>query len=154
MARDLGSWLSGLGSVQGAGNSRYPGEQLGLPEVGPGSAAPMARRLLALLLDWLIAGGLALLFVKGDLLSPTLSSAQLLTWIVIGAVAVRLWRFTPGQYLAGVQIAPADGTNSVGIGRAFVRNLLIAVIVPPLITDVDGRGLHDRVTRTVVIRVR
>lgn len=114
----------------------------------------MARRLLALLLDWLIAGGLALLFVKGNLLSPALSSAQLLTWIAIGTVAVRLWRFTPGQYLAGLQVAPADGTNSVGIGRAFIRNLLIALIVPPLITDVDGRGLHDRVTRTVVIRSR
>lgn len=114
----------------------------------------MGRRLLALLLDWLIAGGLALLFVKGNLLSPMLSSAQLLTWLAIGVVAVRLWRFTPGQYMAGLQVAPADGTKTIGIGRTFVRNLLIALIVPPLITDIDGRGLHDRVTRTVVIRVR
>ncbi|MBL3747842.1 RDD family protein, partial [Mycobacteroides abscessus subsp. massiliense] len=51
-------------------------------------------------------------------------------------------------------VAPADGTDSIGIGRAFIRNLLIALIVPPLITDIDGRGLHDRVTRTVVIRSR
>ncbi|SKK58333.1 RDD domain-containing protein [Mycobacteroides abscessus subsp. bolletii] len=154
MARDLGSWLSGPGSVEGAGNSRYPGERLGLPESGPGSAAPLSRRLLALLIDWLIAGGLALFFVKGNLLSPSLSSAQLLTWLGIGVLAVRLWRFTPGQYMAGLQVAPADGTDSIGIGRAFIRNLLIALIVPPLITDIDGRGLHDRVTRTVVIRVR
>ncbi|MBA0048473.1 RDD family protein [Mycobacterium sp. NPDC050853] len=154
MARDLGSWMSGLGSVEGAGNSRYPGDQLGLPETGPGSAAPMSRRLVALLVDWLIAAGLALLIERGDLLSTMLQSVQWIVWFVIGVVAVRLWRFTPGQYMAGLQVAPADGTDSVGIGRAFVRNLLITLIVPPLITDVDGRGLHDRVTRTVVVRSR
>jgi uncharacterized RDD family membrane protein YckC len=146
--------MSGLGSVEGAGNSRYPGEQLGLPETGPGSAAPMSRRLVALLVDWLIAAGLALLIERGDLLSTMLQSVQWIVWFVIGVVAVRLWRFTPGQYMAGLQVAPADGTDSVGIGRAFVRNLLITLIVPPLITDVDGRGLHDRVTRTVVVRTR
>lgn len=114
----------------------------------------MSRRLVALLVDWLIAAGLALLIERGDLLSTMLQSVQWIVWFVIGVVAVRLWRFTPGQYMAGLQVAPADGTDSVGIGRAFVRNLLITLIVPPLITDVDGRGLHDRVTRTVVVRSR
>lgn len=146
--------MSGLGSTQGAGNSRYPGEQLGLPETGPGSSAPMSRRLLALLVDWLIAAGLALLIERGDLLSSMLQSMQWIVWFVIGVIAVRLWRFTPGQYMAGIHVMPADGTVDVGIGRAFVRNLLITLIVPPLITDVDGRGLHDRATRTVMVRGR
>jgi len=39
----------------------YPGEMLGLPESGPGSLAPMGRRLAALLIDWLISYGLAAL---------------------------------------------------------------------------------------------
>jgi hypothetical protein len=146
--------MSGLGSVSGAETSRYPGERLGLPETGPGSAAPMSRRLLALFVDWLVAGGLALLIVRWNLLSPMISTTQWITWFLIGTVAVRLWRFTPGQYLVGIQVAPADGTNTIGIGRAFVRNLLLTLIVPPLITDIDGRGLHDRATRTVVVRSR
>ncbi|ESV59751.1 hypothetical protein L830_0419 [Mycobacteroides abscessus MAB_082312_2258] len=36
MARDLGSWLSGPGSVEGAGNSRYPGSGLVCPKAAPG----------------------------------------------------------------------------------------------------------------------
>ena len=35
---------------------RFPGNRLGLPETGPGSVASWPRRVLALLLDWLIAG--------------------------------------------------------------------------------------------------
>lgn len=147
--------MSGLGSAQGAGNSRYRGEQLGLPETGVGSAAAMSRRLAALLVDWVIAAGLALLIVRGNTaVEGPWSTTQWMVWFVVGVVSVRLWRFTPGQYMAGIQVAPADGTNSVGIGRAFVRNLLITLIVPPLITDEDGRGLHDRVTRTVTVRSR
>ena len=33
----------------------------------------------------------------------------------------------------------------VGFGRALVRGLLIALVIPPLITDTDLRGLQDRV---------
>ena len=57
MAGEIGSWLSGpepLGPKSG-----YPGEQLGLPQAGPGSLARMGRRLGALVVDWLIAYGLA-----------------------------------------------------------------------------------------------
>lgn len=154
VARDLGSWISGVGATAGGDESRYQGERLGLPESGAGSVAPMSRRLLALFVDWLIATGLALLIEHGNLQSPSLASVQWLVWFAIGVVAVRLWRFTPGQYLAGVAVAPADGTSGIGIGRTFVRCLLLTLIVPPLITDVDGRGLHDRVTRSVVVRSR
>jgi len=33
-----------------------------------------------------------------------------------------------------------------------VRGLLIAVVIPPLITDADMRGLQDKVTYTAVVR--
>ena len=34
------------------------------------------------------------------------------------------------------------------------RNLLIVFIVPPLIQDVDGRGMHDRATGTILVKAR
>ena len=40
----------------------------------------------------------------------------------------------------------------VGIGRAVARGLLIALVVPALLTDSDMRGLQDRVTNTAVVR--
>jgi hypothetical protein len=48
-----------------------------------------------------------------------------------------------------------DGAGpGVGIVRAVVRGLLIALVVPALFTDADGRGLQDRATATAVVRSR
>jgi hypothetical protein len=47
---------------------------------------------------------------------------------------------------------PVDNRLHVGFGRAVVRGLLIALVIPPLFTDTDLRGLHDRLTHTAVVR--
>ncbi|OSC41830.1 RDD family protein [Mycobacterium decipiens] len=131
----------------------YPGKELGLPHQGPGSLAAMGRRLAALLIDWLIAYGLALLGVKFGVLSAAmLSTVILVIWLVLGVAAVRLFGFTPGQLVLGLVVVPVDGRLPVGIGRLVARGLLIGLVVPPLFTDSDGRGLHDRLTGTAVVR--
>ena len=38
--------------------------------------------------------------------------------------------------------------------RAVLRTALIALVLPPLVRDADGRGLHDRAAATVVVRTR
>ncbi len=130
----------------------YPGEALGLPETGPGSLAPMGRRLLALLVDWLLSYGLGALVLGFGLISKEmLATAVLVIWLVLGVVAVRLFGFTPGQLALGLRVVTVDG-RPLGIVRAVVRGLLISVVVPPLFTDWDGRGLQDRVTGTAVVR--
>jgi uncharacterized RDD family membrane protein YckC len=131
----------------------YPGETLGLPQTGSGSLAPLGRRLGALLIDWLIAGGLALLALTfGAISEALLSTVQLVVWVVLGAVAVRLFGVTPGQMALGLQVAAVDGKLPIGIGRALMRCLLIFLVIPPLFTDADGRGLQDRLTNTAVLR--
>ncbi len=131
----------------------YPGETLGLPKRGPGSLAKTGRRLAALFVDWLIAGGLALLVLKSGAISDQLvATIQFVIWLVLGAVSVRLFGFTPGQLVLGLQVAAADGRMPVGIGRLLARGLLIFLVVPPLFTDRDGRGLQDRLTGTAVVR--
>ncbi|MEI7915234.1 MAG: RDD family protein [Mycobacteriaceae bacterium] len=151
MAGEIGSWLSGPESVQPAGG--YPGQRLGLPEQGPGSIARLGRRTAAIILDWLIAYGLAALGLSTGVLSMrTLSTAVLLIWLVLGVIAVRLYGFTPGQYVLGLRVASVDNRLHVGIGRACVRGLLVALVIPALFTDSDGRGIHDRLTATAVVR--
>ncbi|WP_101947244.1 RDD family protein [Mycobacterium sp. 3519A] len=156
MAREIGSWLSGPsseGGSQGQAPSEYPGQRLGLPQSGPKSLARMGRRVAALFVDWLIAYGLAALAMSLGLVSrPGLSTAVLIVWFVLGAVSVRLFGFTPGQYALGLMVVPVDNRQHVGFGRALVRGVLIAVVIPPLITDSDLRGLQDKVTNTAVVR--
>ncbi len=52
----------------------------------------------------------------------------------------------------GLWVVPTDGRRHVGFGRAAVRCVLIALVIPPLITDTDLRGLQDRMTATAVVR--
>ncbi len=131
----------------------YPGETLGLPETGPGSLAPMGRRLAALMIDWLISYGLAALALAFGVFSEQmLATAVLVIWFLLGLVAVRLFGFTPGQLVLGLQVVAVDGRVPVGIGRLAVRGLLVGTVIPALFTDWDGRGLHDRLTGTAVVR--
>jgi uncharacterized RDD family membrane protein YckC len=133
--------------------SVYPGESLGMPEGGPGSLAPMGRRLGALMIDWLISYGLAALCLRFGLFSEhTLATAVLVVWFVLGVVSVRLFGFTPGQLALGLRVVTVDGRLHVGAGRAVVRGVLVGTVVPALFTDWDGRGLQDRLTATAVVR--
>lgn len=160
MSRTFSSWLSGpesAGPHPGDGASSHIS---GRPATGPGSPAPIGRRLLALLVDWLIAAGLAGLAVtfgivklEEYLIGGDWQLTTMVIWLVLGAVAVRLFGFTPGQYACGLRVIPVDGGGTgVGTVRAVVRGLLIALVVPALFTDADGRGLQDRATATAVVR--
>ena len=151
MAREIGSWLSGPQSL--GPDDGYPGQRLGLPAEGPGSLARMGRRVGALTVDWLISYGLAGLGPATGLFSSAfLATAVLLIWFVLGVVSVRLFGFTPGQYLAGLQVVSIDNRLHVGSGRAAARGLLIALVIPALFIDGDGRGIQDRLTATAVAR--
>lgn len=157
MAREIGSWLSGPNSFDSGspdqGANDFPGQRLGLPETGSQSLARMGRRIGALFLDWLVAYGLAALAMSIGLVSlPLLSTAVLLIWFGLGAVSVRLFGFTPGQFAFGLMVVPIDGRVHTGFGRALARGFLIALVIPPLITDGDLRGIHDRLTNTAVVR--
>jgi hypothetical protein len=153
MAREIGSWLSGPEPVNPDGGAGWPGQALGLPETGPRSLARMGRRFLALLIDWLIAYGLAALGMTMGIVSiATLSTTVLVVWFVLGVLSVRLFGFTPGQYALGLMVVPVDNRQHVGSGRAIGRGLLLSLVIPGLFTDADGRGLQDRLTATAVVR--
>jgi uncharacterized RDD family membrane protein YckC len=151
MARDIGSWLSGPEPPPATG--RFPGETLGLPEDGPGSLVRSGRRFAALLVDWLLAYGLAGLGLSLGLVTRSgLATAVLVIWLVIGVLAVRLFEFTPGQFALGLRVVRVDKAAHVGVVRAACRGLLTALVVPPLFADADGRGLQDRASGTAVVR--
>ncbi|HEY7053957.1 MAG TPA: RDD family protein [Mycobacterium sp.] len=122
-------------------------------DAGPRSIAGFGRRILALLVDWLIAYGLAALALSfGWVTSATLATTVLVVWWVLGALFVRLFSFTPGQYALGLIVVSTDNRRHVGLFRALARGLLVALVVPPLFADSEGRGLQDRITSTAVIR--
>lgn len=157
MARTFGSWLSGPPPSEAGdpsqGPNGYPGQRLGLPPSGSGSLVGWGRRIGALVLDWLIAYGLSALLMSLGLISlEMLSTAVLVVWLGLGILSVRLFGFTPGQAAFGLRVASVDHRIHVGIGRAAARGVLVALVVPPLFTDSDGRGLQDKATGTAIVR--
>ncbi|MBA0127066.1 RDD family protein [Haloechinothrix sp. YIM 98757] len=167
MARWTGTWLSGPGTLPGAAGGtgpRWPGERLGLPERGVGAVAGGGRRVAGLLLDWLAAGLIASLFVPPPLYDVAAAQAQtvgyeyqvaaVLLWFVLTVPSAALFGFTPGMAAAGIRVGRLDGASRVGAWRAVVRWALTFLLIPPAIRNVDGRGLHDRTTDTVVVRMR
>jgi uncharacterized RDD family membrane protein YckC len=58
---------------------------------------------------------------------------------------------TLGQHLLGLRVVRVDRTAAVTPWRAIVRTALLVILIPAVIVDKDGRGMHDRVTDTAVI---
>ncbi|SDP47909.1 Uncharacterized membrane protein YckC, RDD family [Nakamurella panacisegetis] len=135
-----------MDTTQGQG---YPGSRLGLPRSGAGSVAGMGVRIGAFGIDLIVSALIALLFTRPEL--PR--NWSLLVWFALTVVAVGLFGSTPGQVACGLRVAPVGGRALVGLW-AIPRTAMIFVVVPPLLTDADGRGLHDRLCRTVVVRTR
>ncbi|MFI1416827.1 RDD family protein [Streptomyces sp. NPDC020731] len=150
----IGSWLSGpRAALEDAGAEfGYRGEQLGLPEDGPGSIARPGRRLGALAVDW----GLCVLIAYGLITDGYDGQATgnwaLLVFLVLSVLTVGTVGFTPGKRLFGLRVV-ALGTGRVQPLRGLVRSALLCLAVPALVWDRDGRGLHDRLARTVEVRI-
>ncbi|HEX5493235.1 MAG TPA: RDD family protein [Mycobacteriales bacterium] len=150
----LGSWLSGPsaagdGAAGGAGSAGgYRGARLGLPEAGPGSLAGTAARVGAFCLDAALSALVAGLFT-----APALPRNWSLVALVVDYVVfTSIFGQTPGMRLFGLRLVRADRPAPVGVPRAVIRTVLLALLVPALIWDSDGRGLHDRASATVVVR--
>lgn len=123
----------------------WPGRRLGLPPSGPGSVARVGRRLLAVLLDWLAC----------TLVARTLLSGGSWTTLIVFAAEQILLVGTLGagfgHALLGLRVRRLDGSLP-GPVPALVRALLLSLALPPLVYDLDQRGLHDRAAGTVLQR--
>lgn len=160
VARWTGDWLSAVSTpnVRDESQARWPGEKLGLPETGRDAAAGGGRRLLALVLDLLAASLLTTLFIQPQLTQPAVmrdfNTLAVGVWAVVTVTPAALFGFTPGMAACGIRVGRLDGSRLVGLWRALVRCALTFVVIPTAIRDRDGRGWHDRLTGTVVVRLR
>jgi uncharacterized RDD family membrane protein YckC len=136
----------------------YPGKRFGLPQEGPGSAAPMGRRLLALIIDWVLCELLVSAVTRHSMTGVT-DHAYIATqnWtLLVCALEIYLLTaisgLTVGKRLLGIRAIRTSG-GSPGFGWAAVRTILLFLVIPPLIADRDLRGLHDRAADTIVVRM-
>lgn len=142
-----GSWLSGPGTPQDEPPQRWRGERLGLPQNGPGAVAGFGHRVVALFVDWLPCSVAALLLTE----NPDWSALMLFAALTV--LSLGLFGRTPGHAVAGLRAVTLSGARP-GLGAVLLRTALICLVLPALVTNADGRGLHDRAAGTVVLRTR
>ncbi|MBV9650973.1 MAG: RDD family protein [Pseudonocardiales bacterium] len=153
MSRWTQTWLTGRPEhprdnlEAGAEGQDYPGQRLGLPEHGPGSAGGFGSRVLALVIDWLPCSVAAQLLTK----NPAFSALMLFAAVTVLSVA--LAGRTVGHAAAGLRVALLDGRRA-GFAAAVIRTMLLCLVIPPVVYNIDGRGLHDRAAGTIVLRTR
>ncbi|MCL2553526.1 MAG: RDD family protein [Actinomycetia bacterium] len=149
----MGSWLSGprAAAEQMGVEFGYRGERLGLPEEGPGSIAPVGRRMAAIFIDWI----LCVLIAYGLIAHRQLHLAEnwaLVVFAVVAYIGIALVGATPGKLLLRLRVIRADG-GRLGPGAALVRTLLLVLVIPAVVWDRDTRGLHDKAAKAVQIRI-
>ena len=134
--------------VEPPSQQRVRGASLGLPAQGPGSLATFGSRVGAFCVD---AVGSAL--VAGLITAPHLpGNWALLAFAVVTVLTLALFGQTPGMRLLGLRLAHPRPGERLAPWRAVVRTALLCLLVPALLVDADGRGLHDRLTDTAVVR--
>jgi hypothetical protein len=144
----LGGWLEGPNLLDGE-EGAYRGERLGLPESGSGSLAGQGRRLGALLVDWAVAYLIVLAFGW----HPESEQGQ---WGVLAIFAAEhllllsTLGYTIGKRIFGMRVGKLGGP--LAPLSVVIRTVLLMLVIPAVIWDRDGRGLHDRLAGTVELR--
>ncbi|WP_141862812.1 RDD family protein [Kribbella jejuensis] len=137
---------------------RYPGNRLGLPEDGPGSVGTWGRRVLALVIDWLIAGLIASALTGRPMWAGGNNHSLLHTaaFFAMSAILAGLLGSTIGHRLCGLRVAPVRDRKTYdgppGLLAGIIRSVLILLVIPAVVFDRERRGLHDLAAKTIVVR--
>lgn len=112
--------------------------------------ASWGRRILALAVDWAACTLILLPFLNyGD---PDFGPLTLAVFVVESALLTALAGGSFGQLATRLRVVRADGSGRpIELLRAVGRQLLVAVVIPPLVFKPDGRGLHDLVADSATV---
>jgi uncharacterized RDD family membrane protein YckC len=108
----------------------------------------LLRRFGALMVDWLLC-----LLVAGFLDRFPNNWAPFVL-IIEYAFFIGIFGQTPGMRLTRIACVSIVDGRPIGIPRAFLRGVLLALLVPALIMDRRRRGWHDRAAGSIVIDAR
>lgn len=121
----------------------------------------LGRRLVGIAFDWVLClmissaffalpdaqnlSSLERIFVGGNPL------ATMGIWAAQHFVLVATLGTTVGHRIVRLRVVRDDGVPFVGPLRALGRTVLLALVIPAVVWDGEGRGLHDRAVNTRIL---
>ena len=114
----------------------------------------IGRRFVALVIDWVIAVLSAAAVANSTVPPEGLRESFLVSGIFVVEVGllVGLLGFSIGKRLLGLKVEGPD-SRPIGVPRALLRTFLLALVIPALVRNDEGRGLHDIAAGSRVIRI-
>jgi uncharacterized RDD family membrane protein YckC len=112
------------------------------------------KRILALIIDWAAAILVVQVIPNGPEYGT--QSNSLLTLLIFAIeVALFTWMMGSsfGQRIVGIRVRDFRTDKNPTLLQSLFRTFLIVVLIPPLLADSEGRGLHDRLAKTKLIKI-
>jgi uncharacterized RDD family membrane protein YckC len=119
-----------------------------------GDVAGFGQRFLAFLVDGALADLIALGVNGGYHVGPRQNLTSYVAFLLIEVLFVGFVGQTPGMRLLRIGVAKVDRSGRAGFGWIALRTLLLAALIPAIITDASGRAMHDRAAGTITMRTR
>jgi uncharacterized RDD family membrane protein YckC len=112
------------------------------------------KRILALIFDW-VAAILVVQVIPNGPDYGTQSNSLLTLLIFAIEVALFTWMMGSsfGQRIVGIRVRDFSIDKNPTLFQSLIRTFLIVVLIPPLLADSEGRGLHDRLAKTKLIKI-
>jgi hypothetical protein len=119
--------------------------------------ATWPHRMLALAVDWFASTLVVVLVLGPGGWSENRASGfyTLGVFVLESALLMALAGGSFGQLATRLRVIREDGSGRpLDLLRSLARQMLVALVIPPLVFRPDGRGLHDVLlkSRTVALR--
>ncbi len=114
----------------------------------PFATASWGRRFLALAVDWIASACVAALFFGWGNRGHWVA---LLIFVLESALGTAFAGGSFGKLLTRLRTVRVAGDPRVDLLPAVARQIMVAVVVPPLIFRPDRRGLHDLAVGTATV---
>ena len=124
----------------------------------------LGRRLVGIAIDWV----LCLMISSAFFSLPDAQNLSSLERILVGGspmATMGIWvaqhfllvatlGTTVGHRIVRLRVVRDDGVPFVGPLRALGRTVLLALVIPAVVWDEEGRGLHDRAVNTRILPIQ
>jgi uncharacterized RDD family membrane protein YckC len=111
------------------------------------------RRMGALALDWLACYAIVAALSGGvNKMNPNSSLSVLMLFFVEVWMLTALQGATLGHRLFGMKVIRFEDGGAISLPQALIRTVFLVLVVTAVTFDQNGRGIHERLSGSVLTR--